>query len=242
MVGTLGLKAVTLAYHGRTRGVTGRIARTLVRHDRPRTASTDYDPVWARLRELGVMPTFHSTTSLGSFTRTSWKNFVYNHFAAMRKGSVAPSFSEAHPVDFRMSGSASWSRGMGWACQLYADLLGHYAKRNKKSVTRWMPRRFDLDLAGNRRPVRDPADRDWREEFWPKNGGHGRPRRPRVGTTIPQRQDRKPGRHRRGLHRPTPRRRGRRSDRRDGVQPGSLRAMSSSTPSWGPTRHWTSPI
>jgi hypothetical protein len=36
--------------------------------------------------------------------------------------------------------------GVAWAAQLYADLLGHYEKRNADVVGMFDPRRFDLDL------------------------------------------------------------------------------------------------
>jgi hypothetical protein len=36
--------------------------------------------------------------------------------------------------------------GTAWGCQLYADLLGHYEKRNKDAVQQFDPKRFDLTL------------------------------------------------------------------------------------------------
>jgi hypothetical protein len=37
--------------------------------------------------------------------------------------------------------------GVAWAAQLYADVLGHYEKRNANAVGMFDPRRFDLDVA-----------------------------------------------------------------------------------------------
>jgi hypothetical protein len=38
--------------------------------------------------------------------------------------------------------------GVAWAAQLYADLLGHYDKRNKDAVQQFDPARFDPSSAG----------------------------------------------------------------------------------------------
>ena len=38
--------------------------------------------------------------------------------------------------------------GTAWGCQLYADLLGHYEKRNKEAVLQFDPKRFDIELCG----------------------------------------------------------------------------------------------
>jgi predicted TIM-barrel fold metal-dependent hydrolase len=150
-VGTLGLKAVTLASMVEREGSPGGLPGPwfdTIGHD----SLYDYDPVWARCAELGVMPTFHSTTSLGAFTRRSRKNFVYNHighFAATAEGICRSLVLGGAPRRFPNVRFCFLEGGMGWAGQLYADLLGHYAKRNKKSVARYDPRRFDLDLAGD---------------------------------------------------------------------------------------------
>ena len=50
----------------------------------------DYDPVWAKCRELGIAPTFHSV-GYGWGSRRSISNYVYNHignFAASARGGV----------------------------------------------------------------------------------------------------------------------------------------------------------
>ncbi len=48
----------------------------------------NYDPVWAKCRELGIAPTFHSAGS-NQALRNSPSNFIYNHighFAAAARG------------------------------------------------------------------------------------------------------------------------------------------------------------
>jgi hypothetical protein len=37
--------------------------------------------------------------------------------------------------------------GVTWGAQLYADLLGHYEKRNRDAVGQFDPHRFDVDLS-----------------------------------------------------------------------------------------------
>jgi hypothetical protein len=36
--------------------------------------------------------------------------------------------------------------GVSWACQLLADLIGHFEKRNREAVVQFDPKKFDLDL------------------------------------------------------------------------------------------------
>src|SRR5262249_11061733 len=74
-VGTLGLKAVAMASMVERDGSPGGLPGPwfdAIGHD----SLYDYDPVWAKCAELGVMPSFHSTTGLGQYTRRSRKNFV----------------------------------------------------------------------------------------------------------------------------------------------------------------------
>ena len=37
--------------------------------------------------------------------------------------------------------------GVGWACQLFSDLVGRFEKRKWDEVVKFDPREFDLDLA-----------------------------------------------------------------------------------------------
>jgi hypothetical protein len=83
----------------------------------------DYDPVWARCVELGVVPAFHGV-GYGWGTRSSPDNYVYNHLGNFAAG----------------------EGGVTWGAQLYADVLGHFEKRNREAVGAFDPCRFDLDL------------------------------------------------------------------------------------------------
>ena len=49
--------------------------------------------------------------------------------------------------------------GVAWAAQLYADMLGHFEKRNSDVVGQFDPRRFDLDLCASCSRVRHRSHR-----------------------------------------------------------------------------------
>src|SRR5437763_940376 len=97
-------------------------------HDSP----YDYDPLWAKCVELGVTPTFHAGGQ-GWGTRASTKNYVFNHlgnFAAAGEASCRGLFLGGVPMRFPELRFAFLEGGVAWACQLFADILGHYEKRN----------------------------------------------------------------------------------------------------------------
>jgi predicted TIM-barrel fold metal-dependent hydrolase len=96
----------------------------------------DYDPVWRKCAELGVTPSFHSV-SKGVGTRVSPSNAVYNHIGhfgvageavckALFLGGVTRRFPSLH--------FAFLEGGVGWACMLYSDLIGHWNKRNPAAL------------------------------------------------------------------------------------------------------------
>jgi predicted TIM-barrel fold metal-dependent hydrolase len=101
----------------------------------------DYDPVWAKCVELGVMPTFHAGTR-GTGFRTSPTNFVFNHIGhfgvageAVAKGLFLGGVTRRFPtLKF-----AFLEGGVGWACSLYSDLIGHWKKRNRRRSKRSIP-------------------------------------------------------------------------------------------------------
>ena len=109
----------------------------------------DYDAVWARCVELGVVPAFHGI-GYGWGTRVSSRNYVHNHlgsFGAAQEGvcrSLLMGGITSRFPDLRL---AFLEGGATWACQLYADLLGHYEKRNRHAVSRYDDARLDVGLA-----------------------------------------------------------------------------------------------
>jgi len=148
-VGTLGLKTVMMAgvIPRFIPGLEGnRAARWIdsIGHDSP----YDYDPLWAKCVELGVTPTFHAGGQ-GWGTRASTKNYVFNHlgnFAAAGEASCRGIFMGGVPMRFPELRFAFLEGGVAWACQLYADILGHFEKRNKNAIRNYDPALLDRPL------------------------------------------------------------------------------------------------
>jgi predicted TIM-barrel fold metal-dependent hydrolase len=108
----------------------------------------DYDPVWAKCAELGVSPTFH-TGSRGTALRLSPTNFVYNHighFAVASEAVCKALFLGGVTRRFPQVKFAFLEGGVGWACQLYADLIGHWEKRNLEALEEVNPRNLNRAL------------------------------------------------------------------------------------------------
>ena len=160
-VGTLGLKAVVMS---------GTVPRT-VRPDGSAASWVDtlghdslydYGPLWARCVELGVVPAFHGI-GYGWGSRVSPKNYVYNHlgnFAAAQEAACRSLIMGGVPRRYPELRLSFLEGGVAWAAQLYADLLGHYEKRNRDAVQMFDPARFDVVdgrravLRVRRRPAR----------------------------------------------------------------------------------------
>jgi len=106
----------------------------------------DYDPVWAKCRELRVAPSFHNGAR-SILLRNSPSNFCFNHIGhfasaghavakALFFGGVTRRFPDLH--------FAFLEGGVGWACMLYADLVGHWEKRNRQAIEATNPNKLDL--------------------------------------------------------------------------------------------------
>jgi predicted TIM-barrel fold metal-dependent hydrolase len=147
-VGMLGLRAVVM---------NGVVPRT-VRPDGTRVpwldtlghgSAYDYDPLWARCEQLGVAPAFHGI-GYGWGSRVSATNYVHNHlgnFAAAQEAVCRSLVMGGVPRRFPELRFAFLEGGVAWGAQLYADLLGHYEKRNRDAVQQFDPHRFDLELS-----------------------------------------------------------------------------------------------
>ena len=152
-VGELGLKAVML---------NSMIDRTVakVREERPDAADLavwydcigldsahDYDPVWQKCEELSVSPTFHRG-SRGRAFRMSPSNFCYNHighFAAASEAVCKAIFLGGVTRRFPNLNFAFLEGGVGFACLLYADLIGHWHIRNREALEEVNPANLDVD-------------------------------------------------------------------------------------------------
>ena len=108
----------------------------------------DYDPFWKRCVERGVAVGTHSGT-MGWDSRRSISNYMYNHIGHLAAagevcckslffGGVTRRFPDLHV--------AFLEGGVSWACSLYADLVGHWDKRQPHRLRQnYNPDRLDRD-------------------------------------------------------------------------------------------------
>jgi hypothetical protein len=113
----------------------------------------DYDPVWQKCRELKLAPSFHNGAR-SILLRNSPSNFCFNHighFASAGHAVCKGLFFGGVTRRFPDLNFAFLEGGVGWACMLYADLVGHWEKRNGKAIQATHPSKLDrarlLDFA-----------------------------------------------------------------------------------------------
>jgi hypothetical protein len=105
----------------------------------------DYDPVWEKFRELRIAPTFHNGAR-SIVLRNSPSNFCYNHighFASAGEAVAKALFLGGVTRRFPDLNFAFLEGGVGWACALYADLIGHWEKRNRRDLENTNPAQLD---------------------------------------------------------------------------------------------------
>jgi hypothetical protein len=109
----------------------------------------DYDRVWAKCRDLGVVPSFH-TPGEGSTFHDSISNTVYNHvghFATAATAICKSLFLAGVSRRFPELRFLFLEGGVGWARSLLADLTSHWEKRSLAGLARDSdPRLADVDL------------------------------------------------------------------------------------------------
>jgi len=108
----------------------------------------DYDPFWRRCVELRVVPASH-TPGMGWGSRRSISSYMANHlgsFAASMEAQCRALFMGGVTRRFPELAFGLLEGGVSWACQLYADLLGHWEKRNRETIHQLDPARIDTDL------------------------------------------------------------------------------------------------
>ncbi len=144
-VNELGFKAVMLAgvIARPVEGAESTSARWIdtLAHDSP----FDYDPLWATLDRLGVAATFHAS-GMGWGSRTSTSNYAYNHignFAAAGEAIARSLFFAGVPRRYPTLRFAFQEGGIALAASLFADLLGHWSKRNTEAIAHYDPARLD---------------------------------------------------------------------------------------------------
>jgi predicted TIM-barrel fold metal-dependent hydrolase len=106
----------------------------------------DYDPVWEKCRELRIAPSFHNGAR-SILLRKSPSNFCYNHighFASAGHAVCKALFFGGVTRRFPDVNFAFLEGGVGWACMLYADLIGHWEKRNRQALEKTNPDNLDV--------------------------------------------------------------------------------------------------
>jgi predicted TIM-barrel fold metal-dependent hydrolase len=131
------------------KGTDPAIARFAARFDQIGLDSDhDYDAVWQKCRELKVAPTFH--TGGRSFgLRNSPSNFTFNHighFAAAGHAVAKAIFLGGVTRRFPDLRFAFLEGGVGWACQLFCDLIEHWERRGKAGLEYMHPSKLDRPL------------------------------------------------------------------------------------------------
>jgi predicted TIM-barrel fold metal-dependent hydrolase len=107
----------------------------------------DYDPVWARCRELKVIPTFHGPGE-GWGSRMSISNYVYNHighFGSAGEAVCKSLFLGGVTRRFPDLKFLFLEGGVGWGRSLLADIKGHWEKRNRDALANYDPRNLDRE-------------------------------------------------------------------------------------------------
>jgi predicted TIM-barrel fold metal-dependent hydrolase len=105
----------------------------------------DYDPVWEACRRLRIAPSFHNGAR-SIVLRNSPSNFCYNHighFASAGEAVAKAIFLGGVTRRFPDLNFAFLEGGVGWAASLFADLLGHWEKRNHAGLENTNPARLD---------------------------------------------------------------------------------------------------
>jgi predicted TIM-barrel fold metal-dependent hydrolase len=125
------------------------LARFTVNYDQLGIDSQhDYDAVWQKCRELKIAPTFH-TGGRGFGLRNSPSNFTFNHighFAAAGHAVAKALFLGGVTRRFPDLRFGFLEGGVGWACQLFADLIEHWERRGAKGLAYMHPDKLDRPL------------------------------------------------------------------------------------------------
>jgi len=162
----LGLKVLMIANH--VRRPVPAFAREGVEANQQRLymdslafeSAYDYDPFWQRCADLKVAVTAHSG-SMGTQWRESVWSFTYNHIGHFANASHA--FAKALILGgvthrFPQLRFAFLEGGVGWACNLVTDLVGHWERR-RRAAMEGQTRPTNLDLDELRRLFREYGGR-----------------------------------------------------------------------------------
>ncbi|MGH9017668.1 MAG: amidohydrolase family protein [Acidimicrobiales bacterium] len=107
----------------------------------------DYDPFWSACVELGVAPVSHSAHQHHRVSRSP-SSYVYNHIGGLATSheSLAKSlFLSGVTRRFPDLRVGFLEGGVAWAVSLFADLIGHWEKRNGEAILDLDPDRLDVE-------------------------------------------------------------------------------------------------
>jgi len=108
----------------------------------------DYDPFWAKLIELGVNPTTHSSGQ-GWSARASSSNYMFNHighFADASEAFAKALFFGGVTRRFPQLRVGLLEGGAAWGANVYTHLVDRFLKRGGGNVQQYNPDRLDRDL------------------------------------------------------------------------------------------------
>ncbi|MBW2427257.1 MAG: amidohydrolase family protein [Deltaproteobacteria bacterium] len=108
----------------------------------------DYDPLWQRLVDHGIVASFHSG-SMGWSGRRSTTNFSHNHmgnFAGASEATAKSLFFGGVMHRFPALRLAFLEGGVAWAIQMLVGLVEHYKKRGPVGLQDLDPSRIDGPL------------------------------------------------------------------------------------------------
>ncbi|MGI9433037.1 MAG: amidohydrolase family protein [Myxococcota bacterium] len=108
----------------------------------------DYDPFWRRCVELRVVPASH-TPGMGWGSRRSVSSYMSNHigsFAASMEAQCRSLFMGGVTHRFPELAFGLLEGGVSYGCQLFADIVGHWEKRNHETIHHLDPKRMDLEM------------------------------------------------------------------------------------------------
>jgi len=96
----------------------------------------DYDPLWQKFVDLDVAVTAHGG-SMGWMDRRSPTNYCFNHighFAQANHTFAKALFFAGVPYRFPGLNFCFLEGGVGWACNLLSDLIGHWRVRSRGPI------------------------------------------------------------------------------------------------------------
>lgn len=108
----------------------------------------DYDPFWAKVIELGINPTTHSS-GMGWSARASVSNYMFNHighFADASEAFAKALFFGGVTRRFPQLRIGLLEGGAAWGANVYTHLVDRFLKRGGGHVQQYNPEKLNRDL------------------------------------------------------------------------------------------------